>query len=369
MDNISLSHEAHLAHLFYMPAEWHPHSYCWMAWPCRPQSWPFELSRVRASYAAVAQAIARFEPVKMIVPPEHVEEAARLCGAGIEFVSLPIDDTWVRDTGPTFIINGQGGIAGIDWQFNAWGENRENIVDYQEDALLAQRILEYLQIRRYAAPFILEGGAVHVDGEGTVLTSAECLLDPNRNPYLSRNEMEALLRDYLGISKVIWLGQGLQDDETAGHIDNLACFVRPGVVAALTCNDPQDSNYAALQDNLLRLRRASDAQGRQLEIIEIEQPARRDDNSGLRLALSYINFYIANGGIIMPTFDDPADEAAIATLTKAFPDHEVVPVYALDLIYGGGGIHCITQQQPAINRLLRTEIGDKSPTTNLINRS
>ncbi|MEN8215626.1 MAG: agmatine deiminase family protein [Pseudomonadota bacterium] len=327
-----------------MPAEWHPHQHCWMAWPCRPQSWPFELSRVRATFATVAKAIARFEPVKMIVLPAHIEEAARLCGAGIEFISLPMDDSWVRDTGPSFIIDGRGGIAGIDWQFNAWGESRENIIDYQQDALLSQRILEYTQIRRYAAPFILEGGAIHVDGEGTVLTSAECLL--NRNPQFSRKEMEAQLRDYLGISKVIWLEQGLEDDETAGHIDNLANFVRPGVVVALTCNDPQDSNYAALQDNLHRLRCASDAQGRQLEIIEIEQPARRDDNNGLRLALSYINFYIANGGIIMPIFDDPADEAAIATLSQAFPEYQVVPVYVLDLIYGGGGIHCVTQQQP-----------------------
>ncbi len=331
---------------FYMPAEWHPHRCCWMVWPCRAESWPFGLARVHATYAAVVQAIARFEPVKMIAPPEHVEEAARWCGEGVEFVSLPINDTWVRDTGPTFVIDGHGGVAGIDWPFNAWGENRENIVDYQQDALLAQRILELTQISRYAAPFILEGGAIHVDGEGTVLTSEESLLDPNRNPHLSRREIEARLRNFLGIRQVIWLGQGLQDDETAGHIDNLACFVRPGVVAALTCHDPSDSNYTALQDNLHRLRRATDAKGRQLEIIEIEQPARRDDDNGLRLALSYINFYIANGGIVMPTFNDPADNAAIATLTNAFKERQVVPVYALDLFYGGGSIHCITQQQP-----------------------
>jgi agmatine deiminase len=331
---------------FYMPAEWRPHRCCWMAWPCRAESWPFGLARVHATYAAVVQAIARFEPVKMIVPPEHVEEAARWCGECVEFVSLPIDDTWLRDTGPTFVIDGHGGVAGIDWQFNAWGENRESLVDYQQDAVLAQRLLAHLQINRYAAPLILEGGAIHVDGEGTVLTSEECLLDPKRNPHLGRREIEAHLRDLLGIRQVIWLGQGLQDDETAGHIDNLACFVRPGVVAALNCYDPNDSNYTALQDNLQRLRCATDAKGRQLEIIEIEQPARRDDDNGLRLALSYINFYIANGGIVMPTFNDPADKAAIATLTNVFKERQVVPVYALDLFYGGGSIHCITQQQP-----------------------
>ena len=331
---------------FYMPAEWHFHTHCWMGWPCRAESWPFELARAQKSYAAVAQAIARFEPVKMITLSERVEEVAQLCGENVEIVTLLMDDAWLRDTGPTFVIDRQGGIAGIDWQFNAWGENRENSSDYQQDALLAQQILEWTQIRRYAAPFFLEGGAIHVDGEGTVLTSEQCLLNPNRNPHLSRHEVEALLCEYLGVSKVIWLGQGLQDDETAGHIDNLAGFVRPGVVVALSCHDQQDGNYAALQDNLQRLRHATDAQGRQLEVVEIEQPAYREDDNGLRLALSYINFYIANQGIVMPIFGDPADEAAVATLTKVFPDRQVVTVPALDLTYGGGGIHCITQQQP-----------------------
>lgn len=331
---------------FYMPPEWHPHSHCWMVWPCRAESWPFGLEHVRACFVKVVKAIARFEPVKMIALPEQVEEITRLCGTNIEFISLPANDTWIRDTGPTFVIDGQGSIAGIDWQFNAWGENQESLTDYQQDAQLAQRILKYTQIRRYATPFILEGGAIDVDGEGTVLTSEECLLNPNRNPHLSRSDIEALLHQYLGTRQVIWLGQGLQDDETAGHIDNLASLVRPGVVVALTCHDSQDSNYVVLQDNLHRLRSATDAQGRKLEIIEIEQPSRRDNNNGLRLTLSYINFYIANGGIIMPTFADATDEIAIVTLTKVFPTHQVIPVYALDLFYGGGGIHCITQQQP-----------------------
>ncbi len=334
---------------FYMPAEWHPHTCCWIGWPCRAESWPFDLSRVRARYVAVAQAIAQFEPVKMVALADQVEEALRLCGKGIEVIALPIDDTWLRDTGPTFIIDGQGGLAGIDWQFNAWGENLESLADYQQDAMLAKRLLAHLQIRRYAAPFILEGGAIHVDGQGTVLTSEECLLNPNRNPNLSRLDIEDLLCKYLGIHKVIWLGEGLQDDETAGHIDNLANFIRPGVVVALTCHDKTDSNYAVLQDNLHRLRCATDAQGSKLEIIEIEQPAHRDDHNGRRLAQSYINFYIANGGVIMPIFGDPADNAAIATLTKAFSDRQVVPVNTLDIIYGGGSIHCITQQQPVAN--------------------
>lgn len=332
---------------FFMPAEWHPHRCCWMGWPYRPESWSIDLVQAQATYVKVAQAIARFEPVKMIVLPEHAKLAKQLLDStGIEIVTLPINDIWLRDTGPTFVINNHGQVAGIDWQFNAWGEARENLSDYQQDVLLAQHILDYLQLPRYAAPLVLEGGAIHTDGEGTVLVTEECLLNPNRNPHLTRVEIETLLQAYLGVTQVIWLGQGLQDDETAGHIDNLASFARPGVVIALTSSDPQDSNYLALQDNLRRLRRATDAQGRQLEIIEIEQPARRDEQNGLRLSLSYLNFYRANGGVIVPTFNDPADRLAITTLAKAFPNDQIVPIDALDLCYGGGNIHCITQQQP-----------------------
>ncbi len=331
---------------YYMPAEWHPHQCCWMGWPCRPNSWPFELSRAAISYANVAQAIARYEPVNMVTLPEHQTIAQQLCGPNIQIVPLPLDDTWLRDTGPTFLIHQHHSkIAGIHWQFNAWGENRESLADYQQDALLGQRLLQHLQLLCYQAPLILEGGSFYVDGQGTLLTTEECLLNPNRNPHLTQTEIENYLRDYLNISKIIWLGQGLENDETAGHVDNLACFVHPGTVLALTCQDPQDSNYPALQDNLQRLRHATDAQGRSLEIIEIPQPAPREDAYG-RLALSYINFYRANGGLIVPTFDDPADQTALNILSKAFSTLQLTPVYGLDLVYGGGCIHCITQQQP-----------------------
>ncbi len=330
----------------FMPPEWRLHHCCWMGWPARRDSWPFDLTRARASWIAVVRAIAQFEPVKVIASPEESEEARRWCSNFAEVVTLPIDDIWLRDTGPTFLINGRGDLAGVAWQFNAWGENRETLDDYQRDATLAKRILAYSQLTCYEAPLFLEGGAIHVDGEGTLLTTEECLLNPSRNPNLNREQIEAWLDQYLGITKVIWLGQGLQDDETAGHIDNLACFVRPGVVLALSCRDPEDSNYAVLQDNLQRLRKATDAQGRKLEVIEIEQPSRRDDPHGLRLALSYLNFYLANGGIVIPTFDDPADQAALEVLQKIFPERRRVTVAGLDLVYGGGCVHCITQQQP-----------------------
>ena len=327
---------------YYMPPEWHPHTRCWMAYPCHPDSWRFGLEVARAAFVRVAHAIARFEPVTVVVPPEEMPHARELFGDKIELLALPLSDSWTRDTAPTFVIDGKGNIAGVDWQFNAWGGN---YADYHADAKLAEGILNATQIRRFAAPFILEGGSIHTDGEGTLLTSEECLLNSNRNPHLSREQIEANLRDYLGVQKIVWLGNGLQDDETDGHVDNIACFSKPGTVLAITTNDPEDSNYKALQDNLSRLRAETDAQGRKFEILEIEQPARRDA-FGERLAMSYINFYIANGGIVVPVFDDPMDEVALETLRKAFPNHEVVGVNGMDIIYGGGCIHCITQQQP-----------------------
>lgn len=327
---------------FYMPAEWQLHTACWIGWPCRPASWPFSLARARASYTAVIRAISSFEPVKVVALPDQVAEAKQQCGASAEVYAFTMNDAWLRDMGPTFLVNQQGKLAGVNWQFNAWGYSH---ADHAQDATFAQRLLSQLKIPCYNAPFVLEGGAIHVDGAGTLLTTETCLLNPNRNPHLSRIELEILLSEYLGITKIIWLGEGLQDDETNGHIDNLACFVRSGVILALTCRDPQDGNYTVLQDNLHRLRLATDANGRKLEVIEIEQPACQMQ-SGMRLTLSYLNFYIANGGIIMPIFSDPADASAIAILTRLFPQRRVVAVPAYDLVHGGGGIHCITQQQP-----------------------
>ncbi len=338
-----------IPHNFYMPAEWSPHQICWMGWPDRKDTWIYGLEKPRRAFAQVAQSIAEFEPVYLLTNSRQMNSALEYCQhPNIHLIEIPISDIWLRDTGATFVINDTGGIAGINWRFNAWGENRETLSDYKADIELATNILTHLEIDCYHAPLILEGGAIHVDGEGTLLTTEECLLNPNRNPNLSPTEIETYLKQYVGIQKIIWLGKGLEDDETAGHIDNVACFVRPGVVAALTCHDQQDSNYEILQDNLQRLRQATDAQGRKLDIIEIEQPSRRDDKDW-RLALSYINFYIANGGVIVPTFDDAKrDNIALNQIQQAFPNHSVVPVESLDLVYGGGCIHCMTQQQPKL---------------------
>lgn len=327
----------------HMPPEWAPHSRCWMAWPCRSELWGERLDAARAAYAEVAKAIAVFEPVTMITNPENLAEVSLQCGSSVACLPMAHDDSWMRDIGPTFVTGGEGKLAGIDWRFNAWGGKYQH---YDKDAAVAAAVLNHLDLPRYAPSFVLEGGSIHVDGEGSLITTEQCLLNPNRNLGLSRDEIERSLSVHLGIKKVIWLGHGLEDDETDGHVDNLACFVRPGVVLALTSNDPLDGNYAALTDNLERLRAARDAKGRELEVIEIAQPARGDADNGARLPKSYINFYIANGGVIMPSFEDGRDRAAFDIIERCFPDHKVRQLPALDIVQGGGGIHCITQQQP-----------------------
>lgn len=324
-----------------MPSEWAPHTRCWMAWPCHESTFP-DLPVARDAYAVAARAIARFEPVTMIARPAHIEDARARCGDGIELLPLEIDDSWARDTGPTYLVDGRGGLGGVDWPFNNYGENDE---DYENDKLLARRMLARSGGRRFEAPIILEGGAIHTDGQGTLLTTESVVLNPNRNPGLTKAEADEVFRAQLGVEKVIWLDKALDVDSTDGHVDNLACFVSPGVVAALVSEDPDDSHYAPLRENLRRLETAKDAAGRRLEIIEIRQPSRKEFR-GKRVCASYINFYIANGGIVVPVFDDAADRDAIETLERAFPDRLVVPVPGLDIVRSEGCIHCITQQEP-----------------------
>jgi agmatine deiminase len=314
-----------------------------MAWPCRAEYWGERLAAARQAYAEVAKAIVAFEPVTMIAQPELTAEASLQCGQGVSILPLEHDDAWVRDTAPTFVRNPEGLLAGIDWRFNGYGERSP---DYADDAALAEKICRRLKLPRFEAPIVLEGGAIHVDGEGTGLICAASVLDPRRNPGRSQAEIEAVLRDHLGLDTVIWLAQGLIDDATGGHVDNLACFARPGVVLALSGGDEDDANRPILEDNLTRLRSARDARGRELEVIEIQQPAARYREDGTRLTASYINFYLANGAIVVPIFDDPMDAAAFHAIQAAFPDRQIVEIEAGDLIYGGGGIHCITQQQP-----------------------
>jgi agmatine deiminase len=315
-----------------------------MAWPCRKSLWGERLALVQDSYAEVARTISRYEPVTMIANPESTAEVSLKCGAGVTCLPIPHDDSWVRDSGPTFVIDGKGGIAGVNWIFNAWGERYH---PYDKDLAVGRLLLERLDLPIYEAPLVTEGGAIHTDGDGTLLVVESTLLNPNRNPGKDRAEVERLLCAYTGAQKIIWLPGALEDDETDGHVDNVACFLRPGIVAALTCDDPEDGNHAALQANLDILAASTDASGRKLEVVPVPQPRARYGEDGARLALSYINFYFANGALILPAFDDPADDKAHRLFAGLFKDREVVQVPVLDILHGGGGIHCITQQQPA----------------------
>jgi agmatine deiminase len=328
---------------FRMPAEWAPHKCCWMAWPCRTSLWYGGQDRAKAGFAAVARAIAAHEPLTMLARPQDLAEAAASCGPAVDVLAMPLDDSWARDTGPTFLVDAEGEVAGADWRFNAWGGK---FPPWDQDAALAGRLLEHLRLPHFEAPFVLEGGSIHVDGQGTLITTEQCLLNPNRNPGLSRFEIEENLRRWLGVRRIVWLGEGLENDHTDGHVDDIACFISPGVVIAATCADPADANHAILEDNLRRLRLARDAHDRAFEIVELPLPARRDGIDG-RLALTYVNFYLANGAVIAPSFDDPMDAVAARILAATCPDRRLVQIPALDILEGGGGIHCITQQQPS----------------------
>ncbi len=325
-----------------MPAEWQPHERCWMAWPANRALWPDGIERAERAYAAVANAIAQFEPVTMVVHPQARRRARQLLGHPVELLDFPLDDSWMRDAGPTFVRAGDGRLAGIDWAFNGWGGR----FPHGNDRHLAGFILEQLGLPRLAPDMVLEGGSIHVDGAGTLLTTRECLLNPNRNPGLDQAAIEVRLRDYLGVDRLLWLERGLVDDHTDGHIDNLACFVAPGRVVALASHDPHDANHPALQANLELLRASTDTTGRRLEVSELEQPPAMSAD-GLRLACSYVNFYLANDAVIMPGFATRQDIPARETLQALFPQRTVVVVDGRDIVVGGGNIHCITQQQPA----------------------
>ena len=355
---------------FRMPAEWEPHAQTWLLWPERPDNWRLGAKPAQAAFAAVVRAIARFEPVTVGVSAAQYENArARLAHGDIRVVELSCDDAWVRDSGPTFVVDGHGEVRGVDWTFNAWGGFEGGLyAPWNRDDQVAGKILEIERCARYRAEgFVLEGGAIHVDGEGTLLTTEECLLNPNRNPQLSRGEIEAVLHAHLAVDKVIWLPHGLYNDETDGHVDNFCCFVRPGEVLLAWSDDERDPNWSRCRAALAVLEQVRDARGRALTVHRLPIPgplhATAEECAGvdlvpgsqprdpaIRLAASYVNFLIVNGGIIAPCFDDPRDAEAAATLQRLFPEREVVMLPGREILLGGGNIHCITQQQPAPQR-------------------
>jgi agmatine deiminase len=351
---------------FRMPGEFEPHDGCWMIWPERPDNWRLGAAPAQEAFAAVAEAIAVSEPVTMAASAAQFERCRAALSPAIRVVEIASDDAWIRDTGPSFVVDGSGGRRGVDWVFNAWGGLDGGLYSpWKRDDRVAARVLEIEGAGRYRAPLVLEGGSIHVDGEGTVLTTEECLLNPNRNPGLSKAQIERLLLDYLGAEKVIWLGRGVFNDETDGHVDNLACFARPGVVLLSWSEDASDPQGAISADALARLEAATDARGRALEVVRLPSPGplfntdheaagvepaagTQPRRGGDRLAASYANFYIANSRVVMPLLDDRHDEEAAAILRDCFPGREVVGIPAREILLGGGNVHCITQQVPAV---------------------
>lgn len=326
------------------PGEFEAHERTWMAWPHRRDLYGARLEPMQAAYAEIARAIAGFEPLAMVVHPEAAAGARRLLGSGIELVELAIDDCWIRDSGPTFVIRGDGGLAGVSWRFNAWGGKH---APYDLDNTLADRILAREGAAVFPSFLFAEGGSLACDGEGTLICTETSLLHPNRNPGLSRGWVEKELKRVLGLDQVIWLPGDPLDAETDGHVDGMCCFVRPGVVMFEYNPDPQNLHGRILADNLEALRGARDARGRTLEVIPIPEAYDATATSAV-FARSYINFCLVNGGVIMPSYGTASSREAVEAVKRAFPDRAVVEIDVNAIAPGGGAIHCITQEQPKV---------------------
>ncbi|MEV7521882.1 agmatine deiminase family protein [Streptomyces sp. NPDC091371] len=327
-----------------MPAEWSEHEGTLMAWPTREDLWGSVLADVKEEYANVARAIAAFEPVTMVAPPGHGDDARTHCGDGVTVIELPLDDSWFRDSAPLFVLDADGNRAGVDFRFNAWGGKHH---PFDADDRVSALLLDHVGADRIASDMILEGGAITVDGEGTLITTEQCLLHPNRNPGLTRDEIEAELKARLGVTKVIWLPYGgLLDTETDGHVDGVCAFAAPGTVVVSLPDNPNHPDYARMRANRAVLEASTDARGRRLEIVDVPQTAFVDFADG-EIEVSYLNYYLANGGVVVPVAGLAQDEDALAVIASAHPGRKVVGVRALAIAFGGGGVHCITQQIPA----------------------
>lgn len=350
---------------FRMPGEFEPHSGCWMLWPERTDNWRLGAKPAQHAFTNLAIAISTSEPVTVGASSRQYAAARTALPANIRVVELSSNDAWMRDVGPTFVVNDSGEVRGVDWIFNAWGGlNGGLYFPWDQDDLVAQKVLEIEHRDRYRAPLIMEGGAIHVDGQGTVITTEECLMNPNRNPHLDKGQVEILLHEFLNVSTVIWLNKGVYQDETDGHVDELCAFVRPGEVILTWTNDKRDPQYEISRDAYDRLSQSRDARGRKLKVHKLVQPGplymTRDEAAGIdviegtkrraegdRLPASYANFYIGNRAVVVPMLDAKTDGAALRTFRRVFPNHNVIGVQAREILLGGGNLHCMTQQVPA----------------------
>jgi agmatine deiminase len=341
-----------------MPAEWAPHQATWLAWPHCHSDWPGKFSAIPLVYAEIVRRLHGAEPVNILVNDAGAQRRATagLKRVGVDlrrinFQHVPTDRVWMRDSGPTFLLNAHGQKAFLDWRFNAWAKYD----DWQKDDAVPSKLAPSLACRSWQPAWngrrvVLEGGSIDVNGEGLLLTTEECLLSPvqERNPGLARGDYERVFADYLGVKKVLWLNRGIAGDDTHGHVDDLARFVNPRTVVAVVEHNPADGNYRPLQENLERLRGMTDVHGKRLEIVPLPMPEPLYF-AGQRLPASYANFYIANGIVLVPTFNDPNDRFALGILAELCPNRKVVGIHAVDLVWGLGTLHCMTQQEPAGN--------------------
>jgi agmatine deiminase len=339
-----------------LPAEWEPHAATWLAWPHARGDWPGKFAAIPWVYGEVVRHLVPGERVRLLVRDAVAERAARsvLRRAGvdlgrIDFFRVPTDRSWTRDYCPLFVRRDDGDVALTSWRFTGWGR----YADFRRDAAVADRLARRLGGRRWTPSvdgrrIVLEGGSIDPNGRGTLLTTTECLLSPvqARNPGLGREVLERVLGAYLGVRKVLWLGEGIVGDDTHGHVDDVARFVDPRTVVVATEDDPADPNHAPLAENRARLERLTDQDGAPLRIVPLPMPAPLHF-AGQRLPASYANFYIGNAAVLVPTFNDPADRRALAILTDLFPSRRVVGIHAVDLVLGLGTLHCMTQPEPA----------------------
>ncbi len=361
----TLTHSTPKADGFFMPAEYAPQSRVFMIFPERPDNWRDNAEPAQVAFANVAKAISQFVPVTLLVSAKHYQRAHEMLPAAVQLIEMSTNDAWARDIVPTFVKNSRGELRLCDWHFNAWGGTVDGLYSpWDKDDAVGQKISELMQIDRYRPKdFVLEGGAFHVDGEGTVLTTRMCLLSPGRNPHLNEAQIETLLKDYLGAEKVLWLDDGIDPDETTGHIDDVACFVRPGEVVCLYTDDVEHPFYQTLQKCYRQLQAMTDAKGRKLTVHKLcctQKPVylpadlqvdndteSKERKTGVLCIASYANFLICNDGVIVPQYDDENDALALEQLAALFPEHRVIGVKTREIVYGGGNIHCITQQVPA----------------------
>lgn len=367
---------------FRMPGEFEEHEGCVMIWPVRPGSWPYGAKEAQKTFIEIAHAISQSEKVWMLCSHSHADEVKRALEqadiSNAQVVEIETDDAWARDIGPTCVVKeertgtvfagnpGKRKVRGIDWKFNAWGGKTDGLyAHWDNDNAAAKRICDALGIDCYdAQDFVLEGGSIHSDGEGTVIVTEACLLSSGRNPQMSKAQIENELMEYLGAEKIIWLPNGIYNDETNEHVDNICAFVKPGEVVLAWTDDVNDPQFLLSCKDLAILEQETDAKGRKFVVHKLlipKKPVRitQEEVDGLlfeegedvreageRLAASYVNFYISNGGVVVPQFEDEHDAAAVETLQKLFPERVIYPIYARPVIVGGGNIHCITQQIP-----------------------